>query len=188
MLRKELHDVRRRALVGHLAKTGVHRIPRIRQLKHSSIHGHSATHNRVTNLEHAAAPSPDAGFVTKDEVHRITQLRVRRSRHRVDTATIRQPDETFTHLHQIGQVTIAHHRLQRTVDVRSLLFRSGEQLNQSCTTRHAHRLTRRIHVFETARATPVGAAERLAAFGPSTEHAWADTLKSSNSRTERRLA
>lgn len=26
MLRKEFHDVRRRALVGHLAKTGVHRI------------------------------------------------------------------------------------------------------------------------------------------------------------------
>ena len=100
MLREELHDVRRRALVGHLAKAGVHRIPRIRQLKHSSIHGHSATHHRVTNLEHAATTSPDAGFVTEHEVHRITKLRVRRSRHRVDATAVRKADEAFTDFHQ----------------------------------------------------------------------------------------
>ena len=188
MLRKELHDVRRRALVGHLAEAGVHRIPRIRQLQHAAIHGHSATHHRVTNLEHAAAPSPDAGFITKDEVHRIAKLRVCRSRHRVDATAVRKADETFTDFHQVGQVTIAHHRLQGPVNIRRLLLRSGEQLNQSGTTRHTHRLTSRIHVHETARATPIGAAERLATLGPTAEHARPNTLKSSNSRTERRLA
>ena len=150
MFRKELHNVRGCGFVGHLTETCVHRVPRIRQFQHAAIHGHSATHDRVADLEHAAAPSPDAGFVAEHEVHRIAQLRVRGSRHRVDASAVRKADETFTNLHQIGQVAIAHHRLQRTVDVRSLLFRSGEQLNQSGTTRHAHRLTRRIHVFETA--------------------------------------
>ena len=187
MLREELHDVRRRALVGHLPKLasiGSH------GFVSSSILPSMAIAPRITvsptsNMPLRRVQMPDSSPSTK-----FTGLPSFECAEAV-TGSMRPPFGRRMNLHglsSVGQVAIAHHRLQRTVDVRRLIFGSGEQLNQSGTTRHAHRLTRRILILETARATPIGAAERLAATRPSAEHARPNTLKSSDCRAERRLA
>ena len=188
MPREVLPNVRCSALVGRLTEARVHRVPRIRQFEHAPVHAGHATHHRVADLEHPATLRPNSRLVAKSEVHRISQLRTRRRGDRVYSTAVRQADETLTHLHQVAKVAVTNHGLQRTVHVRRLLLRIGEQLYQGGTPGHSHRVSRHVLVFETTAATPVGATVDLSTGRPTREDARAHRLETGDSRAERRLA
>src|SRR5690625_935554 len=172
-------------LVRLLRRRVVHRVPRVRDLQTTATHARQTTTHRLPHLQQL--PGVQARLIRQREVDRVTQLRVRCRRDRVDTAIVRQTDETLTNLHLLLQRPPPDHLLQRPIHVVRLILSRRQQLDRRHRPGNAHRLARLVHVRPATRAAVILTPVYLAAQSPASEDARPHSLERHNRRTPRRL-
>src|SRR5690606_12788392 len=171
-----------------LSRRILRRVPSVRGLDQAATHtGHTTTH-RVGDINHAVRLGVESRLVLQSEDDRVTELRLRRRRHNIDTAVARQADELLADRHQRRQHAAARHRLQRAVHIVHLRLGSSDKLNQRRRPRLPPRVARLVRPLPAAPAAMIRAAIHVAGLGPTIEQHRADSLGSRDGRRPRTLA